>query len=151
MRAGQVAPETIDAYIAQFPERVQAILQRVRKTISKAAPDAVERISYRMPTFMLNGPLVYFGGFKEHVGLYPPVRDASLRRETAKYSNERGNLRFLYDEPIPYALIARIVKARMAENALKASKKRPTKKPATKIAKNAAKKVAKKAIKKSAR
>jgi uncharacterized protein YdhG (YjbR/CyaY superfamily) len=115
---------TIDGYIAGYPPDVQAILQRVRETIAKAAPDAVETIAYRMPSFVLDGPLVYFGGFKEHVGFYPPVGDPALQRAAAAYANERGNLRFPYSEPIPYALITKLVKARVAANRAKASAKR---------------------------
>ena len=109
-------PATIDEYIALQPREVQAILRRIRTTIRKAAPDATEAISYRMPSFVLNGHLVYFGAFKNHIGLYPPVRDEALRRETSGYEGEKGNLRFPLDEPIPYDLIARIVKSRVREN-----------------------------------
>ncbi len=69
-----------------------------------------------MPSFAQHGALVYFGGFKEHVGFFPPVRDAALKRLTAPYAGEKGNLRFRYDEPIPYDLISRLVEARVAEN-----------------------------------
>jgi uncharacterized protein YdhG (YjbR/CyaY superfamily) len=109
-------PTTIDEYVALQPPEVQVILRKIRATIRKAVPRATETISYRMPTFVLNGHLVYFGAFKNHIGLYPPVRDAALRRETSVYAGEKGNLRFSLDEPIPYALIARIVKARVREN-----------------------------------
>ena len=120
-RASQTA--SIDAYISAFPSEVQAILRRVRDTIVRAAPEAEETISYRMPSFVLDGPLVYFGGFQEHVGFYPPVRDASLIIEAAPYANARGNLRFRYDEPVPYALISKLVEARVAENRAKAASK----------------------------
>ncbi|MEQ1691858.1 MAG: DUF1801 domain-containing protein [Gemmatimonas sp.] len=116
MKTALPAPTTIGEYIATYPPEIRAILERVRKTIRKAAPGAEERIAYRMPSFALNGALVYFGGFKEHVGFYPPVRDAKLQRESASYAGEKGNLRFRYDEPIPYELITRIVKARVLEN-----------------------------------
>ena len=106
----------IDEYIAAYPPKIRAILQRVRTTIRKAAPDAEERIAYRMPSFALNGALVYFGGFKEHVGFFPPVRDPQLKRDAARYAGVKGNLRFRYDEPIPYDLISRIVVARVREN-----------------------------------
>lgn len=128
------ASDPIDAYIASYPSDVQAILQKVRATIAKAAPGAEQKISYRMPAFFLNGALVYFGGFKEHVGLYPPVRDAALKVAAAKYAGDKGNLRFYYDKPIPYALITKLVKARVAENQAKAAAKRvkkPVKKRAT--------------------
>ena len=109
-------PTTIDEYIALQPREVQAILRKIRSTIRKAAPDAAEAISYRIPTFVLNGHLVYFGAFKNHIGLYPPVRDVVLRRDTSAYEGEKGNLRFPLNEPIPYDLIARIVKNRVREN-----------------------------------
>jgi uncharacterized protein YdhG (YjbR/CyaY superfamily) len=116
-RADRMAPKTIDEYIAAFPPEVQAILRKIRATIKKAAPDAEERISYQMPTFTLNGPLVYFGAFKKHIGLYPPVRgDENLMGEISIYEGEKGNLRFPLDKPIPYALISKIVKVRIREN-----------------------------------
>ena len=126
MKANGPPPETVEAYIATFPKKVQAILNRVRRTVRKAAPDAVEKISYRMPAYMQDGVLLYFGGFKEHVGIYPPVRDKVLMREAAPYANERGNLAFRYDEPVPWTLLERIVKANARDNALKASVKRRT-------------------------
>lgn len=111
------SPVSVDAYIAEFPEALQAVLRRIRSTIRNAAPEAEETISYRMPAFRLNGPLVYFAAFKNHVGFYPPVHgDERLMREVAPYANEKGNLRFPLDRPIPYALIGRIVKARVREN-----------------------------------
>ena len=123
MKASGPAPDTVDAYIATFPKKVQTILNRVRQTARKAAPDAVEKISYRMPAYMQDGVLLYFGGFKEHVGIYPPVRDKALMREAAPYANERGNLAFRYDEPIPWTLLERIVKANAKDNALQAAMK----------------------------
>jgi len=108
---------TIDDYIASFPPDVRAILRKIRATIRNAAPDAQERISYGMPSFTQDGSLVYYAAFKQHIGLYPPVRaDAKLRKEIATYANAKGNLKFPLDEPIPYPLIARIVKARLREN-----------------------------------
>jgi len=119
--AVQIAPNSIDAYIAAFAPEVQSILQKIRATITKAAPDAKETISYRMPTFTLSGNLVHFAAFKKHVGFYPPVRgDAKLMAAVSIYANERGNLRFPLDERIPYALIRRIVKARVQENLMRA-------------------------------
>ena len=107
---------TVDEYIAAFSPEVQAILEKVRATIKKAAPRAEERISYQMPAYFLNGNVAYFGGFKKHIGFYPPVRDRALAKEAAVYAGEKGNLQFPLDEPIPYALITRIVKARVKEN-----------------------------------
>ena len=124
MKANEPLPNTVDEYIATFPKKVQVILNRVRTTVRKAAPDAAEKISYRMPAYTQDGVLVYFGGFAEHVGIYPPVSDKALKRELAPYANEKGNVRFRYDEPIPWDLLTRIVKSRLEENALKASVKR---------------------------
>jgi len=127
LRADQTTPRTIDEYIAAYSPAVQSILQRIRVTIRKAAPDAEEKISYQLPAFTLNGPLVHFGAFKHHIGLFPPVRDEKLRRETSIYAGEKGNLRFPLDKPIPYALISRVVTFRVQEQrerlALKRGKK----------------------------
>ena len=81
------APESIDGYIAGFPPKVRSILRKVRTTVREAAPDAQEKISYRMPAFTLNGNLVYFAAFKNHIGFYPPVRDARLRVLLTRYAN----------------------------------------------------------------
>ena len=117
MKADRSVPNSIDAYIAGCAPDVQPILRKIRATIKKAAPDATEKISYRMPTFVLEGHLVYFAAFKNHIGLYPPVRgDAKLMAAVSVYANEKGNLRFPLDQRIPYALITRIVKARVREN-----------------------------------
>jgi len=108
---------TVDEYIAAFPPDVRAILRKIRATIRKAAPRAQERISYGVPSFTQDGNLVYYAAFKNHIGLYPPLRaDAKLRAEVSKYANAKGNLTFPLAEPIPYALIGRIVKARAREN-----------------------------------
>jgi uncharacterized protein YdhG (YjbR/CyaY superfamily) len=121
MKAERKAPADIDDYIAAFPPDVRSILKKIRATIRKAAPKAEETISYQIPTFTLCGNLVHFAAFKNHIGLYPPVRsDEKLRDDVAAYANEKGNLRFPLDEPIPYALIGRIVKVRVRENLEKA-------------------------------
>jgi uncharacterized protein YdhG (YjbR/CyaY superfamily) len=117
MKVDPNAPANIDDYIAAFSPEVRAILEKIRATIKKAAPDAVETISYQIPTFTLAGNLVHFAAFKNHIGFYPPVRsDEKLREEASIYANEKGNLRFPLGERIPYALIGRIVKARIREN-----------------------------------
>ena len=118
MKNPAAVPQTIDDYIEQAaaPE-VRTILHKIRATIHQAAPAAEEKISYRIPTFTLEGNLVHFAAFKNHIGFYPPLKgDAQLQREVAIYSGEKGSLRFPLDEPIPYALIARIVVARVREN-----------------------------------
>jgi uncharacterized protein YdhG (YjbR/CyaY superfamily) len=128
MKTNQAIPVSIDQYIAAAPAAVRPVLTRIRATIRKAAPQAEERISYRMPAYRLNGELVYFAAFKHHIGLYPPVRgDAKLEQAVKAYANEKGNLRFPLAEPIPYELIARIVKQRVKQNA-QAVKGRATRK-----------------------
>jgi uncharacterized protein YdhG (YjbR/CyaY superfamily) len=124
LRNTNAVPESIDEYIAGFPLEIQAILERIRLTISAAAPSAQEIISYRMPAFRLNGVLLYFAAFKNHIGVYPPVRgDAHLDKVLSPYRGEKGNLKFPLDQPIPYALIERIVKLRMKQMSLKPAKK----------------------------
>ena len=109
-------PCSIDEYIASAPEKVRPILQAIRRTVRKSAPKAEERISYRMPAFFLDGALVYFATFKKHIGFYPPVRDEALKALLREYLGPKGNLQFPLSEPMPHALIARVVKARMSEN-----------------------------------
>lgn len=121
MKASPSEPRTIDEYIAGFPRDVQAVLGKVRQTIKKAAPGAQETIKYRMPTFLLNGNLVYFAGFKSHVGFYPiPSGVEAFKKDLAPYKQGRGSVQFPLDKPIPYALITRIVKFRVKENLAKA-------------------------------
>lgn len=114
--AAAAAPRTIDEYIASSPAEVRPVLEAVRATVRAAAPAAEERISYRMPTFFLDGALVYFAAFKAHIGFYPPVTDASLLPLLARYAGPKGNLRFPLSEPVPHALITRIVEARIRQN-----------------------------------
>jgi uncharacterized protein YdhG (YjbR/CyaY superfamily) len=124
----QSAPGTIDDYIAGFPANVQSILKKMRSTIRKAAPQAVEKISYRMPAFTQNGVLIYFAAFRQHIGVYPPVRgDEKLIKALSRYRGEKGNLKFPLDEPIPYQLITKIVKFRVKEHAKRQLSKRKRK------------------------
>ena len=116
MKADHTAPANIDDYIAAALPEVQPILEKIRGTIRNAAPAATEKISYQMPAYALNGNLVYFAAFKKHIGFYPPVRDKALIAEASAYAGEKGNLRFPLDKPIPYALIGKLVKARVREN-----------------------------------
>jgi uncharacterized protein YdhG (YjbR/CyaY superfamily) len=121
MASNRTTPKTIDAYIARFSPEVQTILQKIRSTISLAAPDAQEIISYRIPAFTLSGTLVYFAAFNNHIGFYPPVKgDARLQKASSSYVGEKGNLRFPLDQPIPYGLIERIVRLRVKQNLAKA-------------------------------
>ena len=96
---------------------MRPILREIRRTIRTAAPGAEEVISYRMPAFRLHGILVYFAAFKNHIGLFPPVSgDARLEKAIEPYAGPKGNLRFHLDRPIPYALIERIVRARVKQD-----------------------------------
>ncbi len=125
MRNDRVAPRNINEYIASFSPEIQSILERIRSTIREAAPEATEKISYQMPTFVLGGNLIHFAAFKKHIGLYPPVKgDKKLQAEIAPYKGEKGNLKFPLDQPIPYALISRIVKFRVQEQLKRAESTR---------------------------
>ncbi|HEV8433209.1 MAG TPA: DUF1801 domain-containing protein [Thermoanaerobaculia bacterium] len=116
-------PKTIDAYIAAAPAEVRPILEKIRQTIAAAAPEAQEVISYRIPAFRGKGILVYFAAFKHHIGLYPPVSgDAKLEKDLVRYAGPKGNLKFPLDEPIPYALIKRIVRLRVKQDRTKAER-----------------------------
>jgi uncharacterized protein YdhG (YjbR/CyaY superfamily) len=117
-------PANIDQYIAACAPEARGILRKLRSTIKRAAPPETEElISYRMPAFALRGILVYFAAFKNHIGMFPPIRgDAKLEAELAKYAGPKGNLKFPLDEPFPYALAARIVKFRVRQNLAKARK-----------------------------
>src|ERR1700760_2307087 len=119
-----MTPKDIDEYIAGFSPEVQAILEKIRRTIHAAAPDAQEAISYQIPAFKLHGILVYFAAFKKHIGFYPPISgDEALVKAVSPYAGEKGNLRFPLDQPIPYDLIERIVKLRLEQSLAKAAAK----------------------------
>jgi uncharacterized protein YdhG (YjbR/CyaY superfamily) len=125
MTTEKMTPKTIDEYIANFPKEVQEILEKVRETIRKAAPGAQETIKYRMPTFILEGNLVYFAAFKRHIGFYPPVKGlVKYKDKLAAYEGPKGSLIFPLDKPIPYDLISEIVKFRVLENHQRAETKK---------------------------
>ncbi|MCC6797851.1 MAG: DUF1801 domain-containing protein [Candidatus Hydrogenedentes bacterium] len=126
MTAAKDAPGTIDAYIAGFPWDVQKLLREVRGTIRKAAPDAEEAMKYGIPTFVLNGNLVHFAAFKQHIGFYPtPSGIEKFKDELSRYKGAKGSVQFPLDEPIPLKLIERIVAFRVKEaRAKSAAKKR---------------------------
>jgi len=107
---------TIDEYIAGFPVETQAILEEIRSLIREEAPDAVETISYAIPTFDLNGThLVHFAGFKNHIGFYPTGGGADTFAEELKsYKTGKGSVQFPLNKPVPYDLIRRIVAYRVA-------------------------------------
>jgi uncharacterized protein YdhG (YjbR/CyaY superfamily) len=124
MRTDPAQPRNIDEYIAGFPPDVQAILKKIRATIRKAAPGAGEAIKYRMPTFTLKGNLVHFAAFKKHIGFYPvPTGIEKFKRELSVYQGGKGSVQFPLDQPIPYGLIAKIVKFRVKENLQRAEAK----------------------------
>jgi len=107
----------IDQYISGFSSEIQAILQEIRVTIKKAAPEAQEAISYQMPTFKLNGNLIHFAAFKNHIGVYPaPTGIEQFRKELSAYKGGKGSVQFPFSLPMPYDLISRIVKYRVQEN-----------------------------------
>jgi len=121
------SPE-VTAYIAKFPRPVQARLRQVRATIRAAAPGATELISYRIPAYRQHGMLVYFAGFKGHIGLFPPVRgDARLAKAVARFAGPKGNLKFSHDDPLPLALIARIVRFKVKQDRARAASKKSRK------------------------
>ena len=117
MNNQQAAPTTIDAYIAGFPPEVQKILRKIRLTIRKAAPQAGEAIKYQIPTFTLNGNLVSFGVYKQHIGIYPvPAGTQKFQQEIAPYRSAKSTLRLPLDEPIPFDLISQLVQFRVKES-----------------------------------
>ena len=117
--------KSIAEYIQLFPEDVQTILEQVRQTIQKAAPKAEETIKYQLPTFTLEGNLVYFAAHKNHIGFYPmPSGIENFKKELSKYKSAKGSVQFPLDQPIPYDLISKIVKYRVKENLAKAAKKK---------------------------
>ena len=125
MSTDQSAPTTIDAYIAAFPQDVQAILQQVRQAIHEAVPGLGETMSYGMPTFTLNGKyLVYIAAHKKHIGLYPaPTGVEEFQEAVARYGGGKGTLKFPCDQPMPFDLIRNIVQFRAKEQAAKAAAK----------------------------
>jgi uncharacterized protein YdhG (YjbR/CyaY superfamily) len=112
-----MAPKDIDSYIASFPAEVQEILERIRATIHKAAPEATETISYAIPTFSLQGKhLVHFAAFKHHIGFYAtPGGHEAFEKELSGYKQGKGSVQFPLDQPMPLSLISRIVKFRVKE------------------------------------
>ncbi len=125
MQTSRTTPENIDGYIAGFPDDVQKILEKIRRTIREAAPDAEETISYQIPTFMLNGSyLVHFAAFKKHIGFYPtPAGIEEFREELSGYESGKGTAKFSLNQPVPFDLIRRIVRFRVEENLEKAAAK----------------------------
>ena len=124
MSSSKPSSTTIDDYIEGFPSRVQARLRKIRATIRRGAPEAVEKLSYGMPTFYLHRNLVHFAAFDHHIGFYPtPSAIARFRVELAGYKSSKGAVQFLHSKPLPLALVARIVEFRVAECVRESEKK----------------------------
>ncbi len=119
-------PRSIDEYLSGFPETTRHILEKIRAAITAAAPEATEGIYYGMPGYKLNGhPLVYFAGYKKHIGFYAtPTGHAAFSEELSKYKQGKGSVQFPIDEPMPFELIARIVEFRVKENQEQDNKKK---------------------------
>jgi uncharacterized protein YdhG (YjbR/CyaY superfamily) len=116
---------SIDEYIQSWPADVQKKLTQIRKLVKSVAPEAEEKISYQMPAFFLNGNLVYFSAFKNHIGFYPgsgQIVFGKFKKELEKYKSGKGSVQFPLDEPLPLALIKGIVKYRAEENRKKGKK-----------------------------
>ena len=116
-----------DEYIAMFPANIRDILQKLRATIKKAAPDAEEVISYKMPAFKLNGMLVWFAVNKEHIGFYPTASPIiAFKKELANYKTSKGAIQFSIEKPLPLKLVKDIVQFRIKENLNKLKLKKKT-------------------------
>ena len=110
--------KTVEEYISTFPDEIQKLLSKIRETILENAPKATEHLAYGMPAYKINGkPLVYFGGFKNHIGFYAtPTGHKKFADVLSKYKSGKGSVQFPFDEPIPYDLIVKIVQFRVTEN-----------------------------------
>jgi len=124
MKTKRIAAQTIDDYIAGFPSEVQEILQKIRKTIRKVAPDAEETINYQIPTFTLRWNLVHFAAYDKHIGFYPtPTGIEKFKSELSAYEGAKGSVKFPLDKAIPFDLITKIVRFRVKENLERAEAK----------------------------
>lgn len=124
MEGNKITSESIDEYILKFPPKIQEILNMLRKVIRESAPDAKEKISYQMPTFVLHGNLVHFAAYKNHIGFYPtPSGINAFKYELSEYKGAKGSVQFPIEKPLPYQLISKIVKFRVDENTKQAEGK----------------------------
>ena len=125
MKTADGAPEDIDQYIAGFPPEVQQMLEKLRAAIRKAAPEAEEAIKYRMPTFVLNGNLVHFAAYKNHIGFYPtPSGIEAFKEQLSRYKSAKGSVQFPIDQPLPVSLVEKIVEFRVKEARAKSAAKK---------------------------
>ena len=124
MEDNKMTYKSIDDYILSFPPEVQEILKTLRKVIKESAPDAVEKMSWQMPTFVLHGNLVHFAAYKNHIGFYPaPSGIDAFKQELSEYKGAKGSVQFPLNKPLPYDLVSKIVKYRVAENIKEAEDK----------------------------
>lgn len=116
--------KNINDYLSRFPAEIQKVLEQIRRTVKKAAPDAEETIKYGMPAFMLNGNQIYFAAFKKHVGFYPvPTGNKDFKKEFKGFKTGKGSIQFPFDKPMPIDLISKIVRYNFSKNLDKSGKK----------------------------
>ena len=129
MEENKAIPKTVDEYIMQFPAEIQEKLKKLREVIKESAPEAQEKISWGMATFVLHGNLVHFAAFKNHIGFYPsPSGIDNFKEELSEFKGSKGTVQFPLTKPIPYELISKIVKFRVLENSKNAEEKLKNKK-----------------------
>jgi uncharacterized protein YdhG (YjbR/CyaY superfamily) len=122
-------PDQISAYIRNEPAPVRKVLKQVRALVGKTAPKATEKLAWGMPTFYLEGNLLHFAAFKNHMSLFPGT-DAILhfKKQLARYHTSKGTIQFPYADPIPTALVTKIVKYCVKRNLAKAATRKKKKK-----------------------
>jgi uncharacterized protein YdhG (YjbR/CyaY superfamily) len=115
----------VDGYLARQPAPVRGRLAQIRRLVRTAAPKATEGMSYRIPAWRQHNIIVYLAGFRNHIGLFPPVRgNAALEKALKKYANPKGNLKFPHDAPLPLPLIARVVRHQARQDAARVAARR---------------------------
>lgn len=125
MEENKITYNSVDEYISQFTPEIRSILETLRKAIKESATGAEEKISYQMPAYALNGILVYFAAYKKHIGFYPTASAIeAFKDELSGYKQSKGTVQFPVDKPLPYDLISRMVKFKVAENLQKMSIKK---------------------------
>lgn len=116
--------ENVESYIATFPKETQKLLEQIRQTIRSVAPTATEKIGYRIPTFVLNGNLVHYAGYKNHIGFYPGAAGIEkFQEELSVYKGAKGSVQFPLDQPLPLKLVSEITKFRVVQNEQKLTTK----------------------------
>ena len=117
-------PQTVDGYLAALPQEARVTLEKIREAIKAAAPRATEGISYQMPMYKQNGMLVGFAAFKDHCSLFPGAEPLATHKDELKaYKTSKGTIRFPIGQPLPAALVKKLVKTRIAENEKRAAAK----------------------------